>query len=380
MRIFDLVPTPCYLIDENKIEENCKLLDIVQKKTGAKILLALKAYALPATFGTIARYLHGVCASGPIEARLGREEFGKEVHTYAPAYSDTDIEEVIKYSDCIVFNSINQLRLFSERVRKSGKSIDIGIRVNPMHSEVTIELYNPCAPYSRFGVLPEELEQVDMTALQGIHFHALCEQGADVLERVLDSFERYFGKFVDNVKWVNFGGGHHITREGYDIGLLCRIINDFKKRHKSVDVYLEPGEAVVLNAGYLVSTVLDILDRPNKIAILDTSAETHMPDVLAMPYRPSIIGAKKPGELPYTYRLGGVSCLAGDVIGDYSFDKPLKRGDRLIFEDMALYSFVKNTTFNGVRLPHLIVFNSKNDNEYKIIRSFGYDDYKSRIS
>ncbi len=379
MRVFDLVPTPCYLIDESKIEENCKILDLIQKKTGAKILLALKAYALPATFSTIARYLHGVCASGPIEARLGREEFGKEVHTYAPAYSDADIEEVIKYSDCIVFNSINQLRLFSKRIRNSGKNIDIGIRVNPMHSEVSIELYNPCAPYSRFGVLPEELENIDMSDLQGLHFHALCEQDSDVLERVLDSFEKHFGKFVANVKWVNFGGGHHITREGYDIQLLCRIINDFKKRHKSVDVYLEPGEAVVLNAGYLVATVLDVLERPNKIAILDTSAETHMPDVLAMPYRPSIIGTKKPGELPYTYRLGGVSCLAGDVIGDYSFEKPLKRGDRLIFEDMALYSFVKNTTFNGVRLPYLIVFNSQKDG-FKIIRSFGYDDYKSRIA
>lgn len=379
MRVFDLVPTPCYLIDESKIEENCKILDLVQKRTGAKILLALKAYALPATFSTIARYLHGVCASGPIEARLGREEFGKEVHTYAPAYSDADIEEVIKYSDSIVFNSINQLRLFSKRIRNSGKNIDIGIRVNPMHSEVSIELYNPCAPYSRFGVLPEELENIDMSDLQGIHFHALCEQGSDVLERVLDSFEKHFGKFVANVKWVNFGGGHHITREGYDIELLCRIINDFKKRHKSVDVYLEPGEAVVLNAGYLVATVLDVLERPNKIAILDTSAETHMPDVLAMPYRPSIIGAKKPGELPYTYRLGGVSCLAGDVIGDYSFEKPLKRGDRLIFEDMALYSFVKNTTFNGVKLPDLIVFNSQKDG-FKIIRSFSYEDYKSRIA
>jgi len=379
MSVFEAVPTPCYLIDEHKIEQNCKILNLVQERTGAKILLALKAYALPATFGTISRYLKGVCASGPVEARLGREEFGKEVHTYAPAYSDADIEEVIRYSDTIVFNSINQWKLFKDKVRKSGKKIDIGIRVNPKHSEVAIQLYNPCSDGSRFGVLPEELEKEDLSDIQGLHFHALCEQGADVLERVLNSFERHFGRFINKMQWVNFGGGHHITREGYDLDLLCRLITDFKKRYNDIDVYLEPGEAVVLNAGYLVSTVLDVLERPDKIAILDTSAETHMPDVLAMPYRPSVIGAKKAKELPYTYKLGGISCLAGDVIGDYSFEKPLKRGSRLIFEDMALYSFVKNTTFNGVRLPHLIVFNSHKD-EFKIIRSFGYEDYKSRIS
>lgn len=379
MNIFYEVPTPCYLIDEVKIRRNCEILDKVQGITGAKILLALKAYALPATFPIISQYLCGVCASGPIEARLGREEFGKEVHTYAPAYSDEDFEGVIMYSDHIIFNSIDQLNLFKDRVLQNKRKIEIGLRVNPKHSEVKIKLYNPCAEGSRFGVLPEELKKEHLKDIDGLHFHALCEQGADVFVRVLNAFEKHFGIFLDSLKWVNFGGGHHITKEGYDIELLCKTITEFKKRHKDIDVYLEPGEAVVLNAGYLVSTVLDVLERELNVAILDTSAETHMPDVLAMPYRPTIIGAGLPNELEHTYRLGGVSCLAGDIIGDYSFNKPLKRGDRLIFEDMALYSFVKNTTFNGVKLPHLIVFNSENK-KYKIVRSFGYNDYKARIS
>lgn len=383
MNVFEVVPTPCYLIDEGKIEENCKILDYVQKKTGAKILLALKAYALPATFKTIAKYLQGVCASGPIEARLGREEFGKEVHTYAPAYSDDDIGEVIKFSDYIIFNTVNQWKLFKDKLKNCGRNIEVGLRVNPQYSEVKIELYNPCAKGSRFGVLPEELANVDgLEDIDGLHFHALCEQGADVLVRVLASFEKHFGQYIKQVKWVNFGGGHHITKEGYDIELLCKTILDFKERYHGINVYLEPGEAVVLNAGYLISTVLDVIDRKEKIAILDTSAETHMPDVLAMPYRPKISGAGMPGEYQYTYRLGGISCLAGDIIGDYSFPEPLKRGMRLVFHDMALYSFVKNTTFNGVKLPHIIVYNSRatGDSSYKIIRSFGYEDYKSRIS
>ncbi len=379
MNVFNEVPT-CYLIDLVKIRKNCEQLDIVQKRTGAKILLALKAYALPVTFPTIAAYLSGVCASGPIEARLGREEFGKEVHTYAPAYSDRDMDEVIMYSDHIVFNSVSQFRLFKDRVIQSGKNIEMGLRVNPGYSEVAVALYNPCSPGSRFGVLPEEIENLDLSQIQGLHFHALCEQGADVLVRVLAAFEKRFGRFIDGRKWVNFGGGHHITRKGYDVELLCKTITDFRERHKGIDVYLEPGEAVVLNAGYLVSTVLDVIERSEiNIAILDTSAETHMPDVIAMPYRPHITDAGKPGEFRFTYRLGGISCLAGDVIGDYSFQHNLKRGDRLVFHDMALYSFVKNTTFNGVRLPSLVVYDS-DKNSYSIIREFGYNDYKNRIS
>jgi carboxynorspermidine decarboxylase len=376
--ITDSFETPCYLINSQVIEDNCKILDEVQKRTGVKIILALKAFALPRVFPIISKYLHGVCASGPIEARLGYEYFGKEVHTFAPAYSDEDMKDVIKYSDHIIFNSIYMWKKHEPAIKKSNKKIEVGLRVNPEHSEVEVLLYNPCAPGSRFGIRAKDLDGVDITGIDGLHFHALCEQNSDVFVRVLNSFERLFGKYIPKMKWVNFGGGHHITRKDYDIDLLCNTINDFRNRYNGIEVYLEPGEAVVLNSGVLVSTVLDIVYNEMDIAILDTSAETHMPDVLAMPYTPHIIGAGKPGELPYNYRLGGISCLAGDVIGDYSFEKPLKRGDRLVFLDMALYSFVKNTTFNGIKLPSLILYSPKN-REIEVIRRFGYEDYRLKF-
>jgi len=377
--ITNQVETPCYLINIGVIERNCIILDEVQKRTGAKIILALKAFALPKVFPIISKYLHGVCASGPIEARLGYEDFGKEVHTFAPAYSEEDMEEVIKYSDHIIFNSLYMWRKFKDRIKNSGKKIEVGLRVNPEHSEVEVLLYNPCAPGSRFGVRAKDIENEDLTGIDGLHFHALCEQNSDVFVRVLNSFEKLFSKHIPKMKWVNFGGGHHITRKDYDIDLLCNTINDFRKRYNNIDVYLEPGEAVVLNAGVLVAKVLDIVKNDIDIAILDTSAETHMPDVLAMPYTPEIIGAGKPGELPYTYRLGGISCLAGDVIGDYSFQKPLERGQRLIFLDMALYSFVKNTTFNGIKLPSLILYNPENKT-VEVVRRFGYEDYRNKFT
>ncbi len=373
----DKVETPCYLISEELIERNCRLLGDVQKRTGADILLALKAFAMWSAFPVIGKYLKGVCASGPIEARLGFEEFKKEVHTFAPAFSDEDFHETVKYSDYIIFNSAWQFNKYSKLAKEIKNHIQIGIRVNPGYSEVNVDLYNPCMPGSRFGVHPEDMEKIDITLLDGIHFHALCEQNSDVLHRVLQHFENRFGKYIGKVKWVNWGGGHHITRKDYDINLLVNTINNFRERYNGVRVYLEPGEAVVLNAGVLVSTVLDIVYNGMEIAILDTSAETHMPDVLAMPYRPNIMGAGQPDEYPYKYRLGGISCLAGDVIGDYSFPEPLKRGDRLVFLDMALYSFVKNTTFNGIRLPSLILFNK---NQISHLKRFGYEDYKNRLS
>ncbi len=379
VEITDQVETPCYLINSGVIERNCIILDEVQKRTGAKIILALKAFALPKVFPIISKYLYGVCASGPIEARLGYEDFGKEVHTFAPAYSEKDMEEVIKYSDHIIFNSLYMWRKFKDLIKNSGKKIEIGLRVNPEHSEVEVLLYNPCAPGSRFGVRAKDLENEDLTGIDGLHFHALCEQNSDVFVRVLNSFEKLFGKYIPTMKWVNFGGGHHITRKDYDLELLCKTINDFRKRYNNIEVYLEPGEAVVLNAGVLVATVLDIVKNDIDIAILDTSAETHMPDVLAMPYTPHIIGAGKPGELPYTYRLGGISCLAGDVIGDYSFEKPLERGQRLVFLDMALYSFVKNTTFNGIKLPSIILYNPENKT-VEVVRRFGYEDYRNKFA
>lgn len=375
----DRVATPCYLLSEDVIARNCTILAEVQQRTGAKILLALKAFALPALFPLIAQSLHGVCASGPIEARMGREEFGREVHTYAPAYSPSQMERVIRYSDHILFNSIGQWRQHLAAVLQSGRKIEIGLRVNPGHSEVAIDLYNPCLPGSRFGISPSDLEGVDLTGIDGLHFHAMCEQNADVLVRILASFEKLFGKYLPQLKWVNFGGGHHITRDDYDLDLLCETISDFRRRHGNLGVYLEPGEAVVLNGGVFVTTVLDTIRHGKDIAILDCSAETHMPDVLAMPYRPHIIGAGSPGELPHTIGLGGISCLAGDMIGDYSFPNPLKIGDRLVLCDMALYSFVKNTTFNGVELPSIYSF-SRQRETLTLIRKFGYSDYRSRLA
>jgi carboxynorspermidine decarboxylase len=375
--ITDRAETPCYLISEDVIRRNCEILDSVQKRTGAKIMLALKAFALPKVFPLISSYLHGVCASGPIEAQLGYEEFKRETHTYSPAFTDSQMERTIKFSDHIVFNSISQWHLHRDKIKAGGKHIEIGLRVNPGHAEVEVELYNPCLPGSRFGVNPQDLEGVDLTGIDGLHFHAMCEQNSDVLERVLASFEKRFGHLIPQMKWINFGGGHHITREDYDLDLLCRLINDFRKKYNNIQVYLEPGEAVVLNAGVFVTSVLDTIHNGMDIAVCDCSAETHMPDVLAMPYRPKLIGEPKNGK--YTYRLGGISCLSGDVIGDYKFNEPLKRGDRLVFTDMALYSFVKNTNFNGVELPSLITF-SLEKGTFEVVRKFGYEDYKNRIS
>lgn len=377
--IIQQVETPCYLISEDAVRRNCTILDEVQGRTGAKILLALKAFALPAMFPIIREYLHGVCASGPIEAQLGREEFNREVHTYAPAYTSAQLERVSRYSDHVIFNSINQWRTYESVIRRADRAIEVGLRVNPGHAEVDVDLYNPCLPGSRFGINPDDLVDVDLSGISGLHFHALCEQDADVLVRVLASFEKRFGKYISRMKWINFGGGHHITRSDYDLELLCSTILDFRKRYNNIPVYLEPGEAVVLNSGVFVTSVIDIMQNGMDIAILDSSAETHMPDVLAMPYRPHILGSDNAQVLPHTYRLGGISCLAGDVIGDYSFAAPLQPGQRLVLTDMALYSFVKNNTFNGVELPAIYTCSGKN-NVTNLVRRFTYEDYRSRIA
>ncbi len=371
------IDTPCFIVNEDLLKKNLEILSDVRARTGAKILLALKAFAMHSTFPTARRYLDGVCASGPIEARLGSEKFGREVHTFAVAYSDSDMNDAIKYSDVIIFNSIAQWKKYRSRIAKSGKKIEVGLRVNPGWSEVKTDLYNPAIPGSRLGVTAADLKGEDLEGIDGLHFHALCEQNADVLVRVLKSFERLYSSYIPKMKWVNFGGGHHITRKGYDRDLLVRTINDFKKRY-GVQVHLEPGEAVALNCGVLVSTVLDIVHNGIDIAILDTSAEAHMPDVIAQPYRPNIIGAGKPGELKYTYRLGGLTCLAGDIIGDYSFNKRLRPGDRLVFLDMAHYTMVKTTTFNGIKHPSIILYGRRRG--IRTVREFGYKDYRDRLS
>ena len=372
------IETPVYLLDETLIEKNMKVLLQVKERTGCKIFHALKAYASFATFPMMSRYLDGVCASGLNEARLGYEEFKKEVHTFSAAYRENEIKVILKYSDSIIFNSFYQLQKYGKAAKKNG--VEVGLRVNPGHSEVETDMYNPCAPYSRLGIVHSLFRQEfsrQKSMVDGLHFHVMCQQNADVLERVLRSFGKLYGKYIRGLKWVNFGGGHHITRDDYDVELLIRLISDFKKKY-GVQVYLEPGEASVYNAGVLISSVLDIVKNRAEIAIMDTSAETHMPDVLLMPYRPHILGAGMKNEKKCRYRLAGPSCLAGDIIGDYSFDKPLKRGDKLIFTDMALYSIVKNTTFNGINLPDIAVL--RNGGKIEVVKKFGYEDYRARLS
>ncbi len=370
-------PTPCYIIEEEALLRNLKILDSVQKQTGCKIIMALKGFAMFGVFPVIRQYLCGVAASSLDEARLGYEEFGGEVHVCAPAYIESEFEELISYSDHIIFNSFSQWEMYKPVIRKSSKKVTCGIRINPEHSEVKVPLYDPCGPFSRLGTTRESFEENELDGITGLHFHNLCELNSDSLARTLKTVEDKFGSFFNRIRWINFGGGHHITRKDYDVDLLCSLITDIKKLY-SLEVYLEPGEAIALNAGVLEASVLDIIHNKMDIAILDTSAAAHMPDVLEMPYRPEITGAGLPGEYPYTYRLGGMTCLAGDIIGDYSFPEPLKRGSRIVFQDMAHYTMVKNNTFNGVRLPSIAI--RKSSGEVVVIRKFGYEDYKNRLS
>jgi carboxynorspermidine decarboxylase len=372
--------TPCYLIDLGLLRKNLEVLDSVQKRTRCKILLALKGFAAWSTFGLCRRYLAGAAASSLHEARLARETFGGEVHLTAPAYRDDDMDEYVRIVDHIVFNSHSQWRRFRERVLGAPRDIRCGLRVNPMHSEVKTAIYDPCAPCSRLGILPEAFDPDDLDGITGLHFHTLCELNADSLARTLPTVEKHFGEAIRRMEWMNFGGGHHITRPDYDVDLLCRLISDFYGRYPNIKtIYLEPGEAIALNTGVLVASVLDITHNVMDIAILDTSASAHMPDVLEMPYRPVISGGAEPGEKKHTYRLAGPTCLAGDVIGDYSFDQPLKVGDKLVFHDMAHYTMVKNTMFNGINLPDIVLYDPDTD-EYHLQRRFTYEGFKERLS
>ena len=339
--------------------------------------MALKGFAAFSLFPLIRHYLSGVSASSLHEARLGYEEFSKDVHVCAPAYREAEIPELLSYCSHMVFNSFSQWNRFRSKVLNADKAVRCGIRINPEHSEVKVPIYDPCASFSRLGVTRQQFQEDQLAGITGLHFHTLCELNADSLERTLAAVEEKFGHFLNQMQWVNFGGGHHITRDDYDIERLCELIRQFKNRY-AVDVYLEPGEAIALNTGVLVATVLDIVRNKMNIAILDTSAAAHMPDVLEMPYRPEIPGAGKPKEHPYTYRLGGPTCLAGDIIGDYSFRKPLKAGDRIIFQDMAHYTMVKNNTFNGVRLPTIAILDRTG--AVRIVRTFHYEDYRNRLS
>ena len=373
------LPTPCYVIQEEQLRQNLEILKGVMDRTGCKILLAQKAFSMYEVYPLIAQYLSGTTASGLYEAKLGAEEmgipFGKETHIFSPAYKEEEFEEILTYCDHIVFNSFEQLERFGKRAAEAGKSV--GLRINPQYStQEGHEIYDPCATGSRLGVTIEKFRPELLEYVDGLHFHTLCEQDAQPLHDTLKEVERQFGEWLPKMKWLNFGGGHHITREGYDIALLEQCICDMKEKY-DLEIFLEPGEAVALNAGVLLTKVEEIVENSIQIAILDTSAACHMPDVLEMPYRPPLQDGYEAEEKAYTYRLAGPTCLAGDVIGDYSFAEPLKRGDTLTFEDMAIYTMVKNNTFNGMRLPAIVL--EDKDGECRVVRQFGYEDFKMRL-
>lgn len=377
-KILEIAPSPAYVVDLARLRHNLAILDHVQQKSGAKILLAMKAFSMWSVFPLISKTLQGVCASSPWEARLGREEFGGEVHSFAAAFKERDVVELLSISDHLVFNSFNQLERFRPLWEKEAGRVSIGLRVNPEHSEGHTEIYDPCAVNSRLGIPRAEFEGRSLSGVEGLHFHTLCEQLFEPLERTARAFEEKFGKFLPGMKWLNLGGGHHITREGYDIDGLIELVKYFREKY-DLTVYLEPGEAIAIGTGILVGEVLDIVNNGMDIAILDVSATCHMPDILEMPYRPGICGGFDAGEKAHTYRLGGPSCLAGDIIGDWSFEEPLKVGDRLAFEDMSHYTMVKTTTFNGIQHPHICTWEPESGT-LKVVRSFGYADFKSRLS
>jgi carboxynorspermidine decarboxylase len=373
--------TPCFVTDLGALEANLKILDDVQRRAGCTILLALKGFAQWSTFPLVRKYLAGATSSSVAEARLAREELGGEVHAYAPAYSDGEMAELLTLADHIVLNSPNQWRRHRaaiEHARKSGKQISAGLRVNHEHQEVEVALYDPAGPCSRLGTTRANVTAADLDGIDGLHFHTLCQVNSDALERALAAFEEKFGDFIPQMKWVNFGGGHHITRPDYDRERLVRVIQAFRAKWNK-PVYLEPGEAIALGTGVLVAQVMDTFHNGMDIAILDCSATAHMPDVLEMPYRPVIIDAGEPNEKAHTYRLGGMTCLAGDVIGDYSFDRPLEVGDKLVFLDMAHYTMVKTSNFNGVRMPSIATHDPKTK-QITVTRRFGYRDYRDRLS
>lgn len=369
------LPTPCYLIDEGAIISNLEILRALREDTHCKILLAQKAFSLYALYPLISRYIDGVCASGLYEARLGAEEMRAQTHVFCAAYAPRDIPELAKICSHIVFNSMTQAERFHREASAHGASL--GLRINPQFSTQTGHaIYDPCSKGSRLGITAANFPETLPDWIEGLHFHTLCEQNSDALEATLCAVEEKFGKHLKRIKWINFGGGHHITRADYDIARLKRCINKMADKY-GLEVYLEPGEAVALNAGELISEVLDIVENDGKIALLDASAACHMPDVIEMPYTPPLANAGKPGEKRFDYTLAGATCLAGDVIGKYSFKAPLKIGDRVKFQDMAIYSFVKNNTFNGMPLPALAVKDKSGD--CKIIKTFGYEDFKSRL-
>ena len=370
------MPSPIYICEEKLLKKNLEILEKVQIEADVSILLALKGFAMYSTFDICKKYLKGCCASGLNEALLASKEFGGEIHTYSPAFKPNEFEQISKISNHIVFNSFNQFIKYKNKVKSHNS---LGFRINPEYSSVNIDIYNPCGSYSRLGITKKEfIKHKFPNEIEGLHFHALCEQNVDALEGVLNKFEKNFSKYFDKLKWINFGGGHHITRSDYDVDNLIKLLKDFKLRYPNLNIYLEPGEAIGWKIGYLEATILDIIHNEIDIVILDTSAEAHMPDTLAMPYRAEIRDASDANIKEFTYRISGNTCLAGDIIGNYSFDKKLKIGDKIILEDMIHYTMVKTTTFNGINLPSIAI--KREDGTIDIVKEFGYESYTDRLS
>lgn len=372
------LPSPSYVVSEERLKKNLLILDSIQERTGANILLALKGYAMWRSFELIQKHLKGVACSSLNEVLLGKDKFNGEIHLCAPGMIPSEFNDFLKYCDHIVFNSFDQWFRFKSEVENFKGKVKCGLRINPEHSEGAVAIYDPCSKGSRLGIRRSSFEGKSLEGITGLHFHTLCEQNSDAFERTLEVVVHNFGSILENMEWVNFGGGHHMTRSDYDVERLVRVVNVFHQKFPHLKMIFEPGEAIALNTGFLVCEVLDLLESDGNVAILDTSASAHMPDVLEMPYRPMIIGSGLAGEKKYTYRLGGMTCLAGDVIGEYSFDLPLQIGQRLVFTDMAHYTMVKNTMFNGINLPSIVYL--KEDNTFEVVRRFGYEDFKNRLS
>lgn len=372
---YSQVKSPCYVLDEKRLRRNMEILSDIQNRTGVKIICALKGYSFWRSFPIIGEYLPGATASSLNEARLAKEEMGKEVHVFAPAYEDGEIDQILSLADHITFNSFSQWSRFKDKALKAG--VSCGIRVNPQYSTVETDLYNPCGKYSRLGVTEAEFKPELLDGIDGLHFHALCEQDADALEGVLAAFEKHFGKYLPQMKWVNFGGGHHITRKDYHRDQLVELLNNFKARYPHLEVIMEPGEAIGWQTGELVANVVDLVHNEMDIAILNVSVSAHMPDCLEMPYRPNVTGADLPGVKKFTYKLTGNTCLAGDQLGDFSFGKPLQVGDKIIFEDMIHYTMVKTTFFNGVRHPNIGMFDM--DGKFHLLHEFTYEQFKEKL-
>ncbi|MGT0075385.1 carboxynorspermidine decarboxylase [Helicobacter pylori] len=404
MKKYSAIPTPCYVLESERLEKNAKILEIVRQQSGAKVLLALKGYAFWREFGILRQKLNGCCASGLYEAKLAFEEFGgresqKEICVYSPAFKEAEMSAILPLATSIIFNSFYQYAIYKDRILDKNKQLEnlglspikMGLRINPLYSEVTPAIYNPCSKVSRLGITPSEFEkgvkEHGLEGVSGLHFHTHCEQNADALCRTLEHVERHFKPYLENMEWVNFGGGHHITRSDYDVNLLIQTIKNFKERYHNIEVILEPGEAIGWQCGFLIASVIDIVKNDQEIAILDASFSAHMPDCLEMPYRPSILKIsvendeeiieveKGENQGAFSYFLGGPTCLAGDFMGSFSFDAPLKRGDKIVFQDMLHYTIVKNNSFNGVPLPSLAKLDQQG---FKILKNFSYEDYKNR--